>query len=210
MADSATRLGRVFFERPTANVAIDLISTILWRNSPNGLTAGRIVETEAYLDATDRASHAAWSKRGQDVMKRDPGTVYIYRSYGMHWMFNIVAHVPETVGAILIRAVEPLDGVELMQRRRGVSDIRQLCSGPGKLCQAFAIDDALHKVDLVGSNEIYLTRGDQADPIELSVGERIGITKSPELPLRFFESGNRFVSAHKRGVPLPSEMLPSS
>jgi DNA-3-methyladenine glycosylase len=174
------------------------------------MTTGRIVETEAYLDASDRASHAAWSKRGQDVMKRAPGTIYIYRSYGMHWMLNIVAHAADLVGAVLIRAVEPLEGIELMEQRRGMTDIRQLCSGPGKLCQAFAIDDSFHTVDLTESNDIWLTGGDPQNRIDIAVGERIGITKSPELPLRYFEAGNQFVSAHRRGVPLPPEMLPSS
>lgn len=183
---------------------------MLWRVTPEGVTSGRIVETEAYLDAADRASHAAWSKRGQDVMKRAPGTIYIYRSYGMHWMLNIVAHAPEAVGAVLIRAVEPLEGLELMEQRRRTTDIRQLCSGPGKLCQAFAIDEAMHKVDLTTSHEIWITPGRSHGEIDIAVGERIGITKSPELPLRFFEVGSRFVSAHRRGVPLKPEMLPSS
>lgn len=199
---------RAFFERPTQDVAIDLLSCVLWRSSSSGLTTGRIVETEAYLDAHDRASHAAWSKRGQDVMHRAPGTVYIYRSYGMHWMFNIVAHAPAAVGAVLVRAVEPLEGIELMKKRRGLTDLRQLCSGPGKLCQAFEIDETLHKVDLTTSDEVWITTGDSK--IAVAVGERIGITKSAELPLRFFEAGSPYVSAHRRGVRFPPEMLPSS
>ncbi|MEZ4531146.1 MAG: DNA-3-methyladenine glycosylase [Thermomicrobiales bacterium] len=204
----ADRLDRGFFERPTATVAVDLIGCVLWRYSTAGVTSGRIVETEAYLDASDRASHAAWSKRGQDVMQRAPGTIYIYRSYGMHWMFNIVAHAPESVGAVLVRAVEPLDGIDLMEKRRGLTALRQLASGPGKLCQAFGIDDGLHKVDLATSDAIWITPASAR--ASLVVGERIGITKSPELELRFFEAGNRYVSAHRRGVPFSPEMLPSS
>jgi DNA-3-methyladenine glycosylase len=207
--DADKRLGRSFFERPTAEVAIDLISTTLWRENVEGTVAGRVVETEAYLDAQDRASHAAWSKRGQDVMERAPGTVYIYRSYGMHWMFNIVAHEPGGIGAILIRAVEPLIGNELMEQRRGTTNLRQLCSGPGKLCQAFAIDESLHKLDLATGDQIWLSPPVYAETASVLVGERIGITKSPELPLRFFLDGNRYVSAHRRGVPLSAEMLPS-
>ena len=210
MADLTPHLDRAFFERATAEVAIDLIGTILWRVTPDGTTAGRIVETEAYLDAADRASHAAWSKRGQDVMHRDPGSVYIYRSYGMHWMFNIVAHAAGGIGAVLVRAAEPIEGIALMEARRGTRDLRQLCSGPGKICQAFAIDDSLHKVDLTTSDDIWISYAKSITPVDLLVGERIGITKSAELPLRFFEAGNRFVSAHKRGAPLPPEMLPSS
>jgi DNA-3-methyladenine glycosylase len=208
--DADTHLDREFFARATAEVAVRLISTMLWRRTSEGLVSGRIVETEAYLDAQDRASHAAWSKRGQAVMHRAPGTIYIYRSYGMHWMFNIVAHAADMVGAVLIRAVEPVCGIELMQRRRGIQNVRQLCSGPGKLCQAFAIDDSLHEVDLVTSPKIWLTVGPDEGNIDLAVGERIGITKSADLQLRFFEAGNQFVSAHRRGVPFVPEMLPSS
>lgn len=202
-------LGREFFDRPTAEVAVELVGCTLWRYTTAGITAGRIVETEAYLDASDRASHAAWSKRGQDVMHRAPGTVYIYRCYGMHWMFNIVAHAPDTVGAVLIRAVEPVEGIEVMQARRRMTDVRQLCSGPGKLCQAFGIDEGLHKVDLVTSDAVWLTCGERPEAPTLVAGERIGITKSPELQLRFFEAGNRYVSAHRRGVPFTSEVIPS-
>ena len=182
---------------------------MLWRVTAEGTTAGRIVETEAYLDASDRASHAAWSKRGQDVMQRAPGTVYIYKSYGVHWMFNVVAHAPGTVGAVLIRAVEPTEGIALMEERRGMTDRRGLCSGPGKICQAFAIDESLHKIDLTVSDDVWLTQGPLGSDVDIVVGERIGITKSPDLPLRFFEARNRFVSAHRRGVPLSPEMLPS-
>ena len=209
MAEHARRLDRAFFERPTDEVAIDLISMSLWRSTPAGITSGRIVETEAYLDAQDRASHAAWSRRGRDVMQRAPGTIYIYRAYGMHWMFNIAAHAPGSVGAVLIRAVEPLVGIPLMEDRRGTTNLQQLCSGPGKFCQAFAIDESLHKLDLTTTDEIGIALGDDSR-FEVVVGERIGITKSAELPLRFFEAGNRFVSAHRRGVPLTPEVLPSS
>ena len=208
MTNQYPRLDCTFFARPTAEVAVDLISCTLWRSTATGVTAGRIVESEAYLNEADRASHAAWSKRGQDVMKRAPGTVYIYRSYGLHWMFNIVAHLPETVGAVLIRAVEPLEGIERMQERRKKIDVKQLASGPGKLCQAFGIDGALHKVDLTTSDEVWISPRTDAPPIV--IGERIGITKSADLPLRFFEAGNRYVSAHRRGVPFSCEMLPSS
>lgn len=143
-------------------------------------------------------------------MHRAPGTIYIYRSYGMHWMFNLVAHEPEKVGAILVRAVEPLEGIELMECRRKTTVLRQLCSGPGKLCQAFAIDEALHKEDATSNDEVWLTVGTPAAEIDLVVSERIGITRSAELPLRFYEAGNRFVSGHRRGVPFSPEMLPST
>lgn len=210
MTDRLERLDRSFFERPTNEVAVDLISMTIWRTTAEGCTSGRIVETEAYLDAQDRASHAAWSRRGRDVMKRAPGTIYIYRAYGMHWMFNIAAHEPGLVGAILIRAVEPIDGIELMEQRRGTTNLRQLCSGPGKFCQAFAIDEGMHKLDLTANDQIGIEPNGNTATIEIAVSERIGITKSADLPLRFFEAESRYVSAHRRGVPLIPEVLPSS
>lgn len=211
MDELASRLHREFFSRPTAEVAVDLISTYLWRKTKAGITCGRIVETEAYLDDRDRASHAAWSRRGREVMQHAPGTIYIYRAYGMHWMLNLVAHEPDTIGAILIRAVEPLEGIELMEARRHMTDVRNLCSGPGKVSQAFAIDDTMHKVDSITASEIAILQADPAKPKpQIVIGERIGITKSADLPLRFFESGSRFVSSHRRGEPFDPKMLPSS
>lgn len=210
MVEHLHKLDRAFFERPTAEVAVELISMILWRSTPEGYVSGRIVETEAYLDSRDRASHAAWSRRGRDVMQRAPGTIYIYRAYGMHWMFNIAAHESDSVGAILVRAVEPIDGIELMEERRGTNVLRQLCSGPGKVCQAFAIDESMHKLDLTANDSIGIEPNGKNESVDVLIGERIGITKSADLPLRFFEADNRFVSAHRRGVPLTPEMLPSS
>lgn len=122
-------------------------------------------------------------------------------------MFNIVAHAPAAVGAVLIRAVEPIDGVALMQLRREQTDPLHLCSGPGKLCQAFGIDEGLHKADLTASDTVWISGG--ISPNRVMVGERIGITKSPELPLRFFDADSRYVSAHRRGVPFSPHMLPS-
>ncbi len=210
MVDRPQALDRAFFERPTDEVAVDLISMTIWRTTTDGCTSGRIVETEAYLDAQDRASHAAWSRRGRDVMQRAPGTIYIYRAYGMHWMFNIAAHAPDAVGAVLIRAVEPIEGIELMEKRRSTDRLLQLCSGPGKFCQAFAIDDSLHTCDLLTDADICIEPNGDPAGLELIVGERIGITKSADLPLRFFEANNRFVSAHRKGVAFTPKVLPSS
>ncbi len=114
----------------------------------------------------------------------------------------------DAVGAVLLRAVEPLEGIELMQSRRKTHEVKQLASGPGKLCQAFGIDEALHKVDLSTSDAVWISSRIGAPRI--NVGERIGITKSSELQLRFFDAESDYVSAHRRGVPLPREMLPSS
>ena len=133
------------------------------------------------------------SEQGGQIMARAPGTIYVYRSYGIHQMFNIVARDSSAEhGAILIRALEPLTGIELMRERRGQEALVSLCSGPGKVCQALAIDGSLNGVDLVVESAIQVRRGSQI--LEVSTGPRIGISKSVELPLRFFATGNRYVS----------------
>lgn len=196
-----SRLDRLFFERETVEVAIDLLGTILVHDSPEGLTSGRIVEVEAYRDATDLASHAAWRKQGGvESMHGVAGVVYVYRSYGIHAMFNIVARSEGMAGAVLIRALEPLSGIHFMQQRRGVEDERKLSCGPGNLCQALGITLEDHGTDAVESGRIWFERGERPD--QILAGERIGISKSVELPWRFFVAQNRFVSVHRRGKPL--------
>jgi DNA-3-methyladenine glycosylase len=188
----------VFFARATAPVAVELLGCVIHVERNGEHLSGRIVETEAYLDARDRASHAAWSRRGRETMKQEPGLVYMYRSYGIHAMFNIVAKEPNSAGAVLIRALEPIDGIDTMLRRRRVSDPRQIASGPGKLCQALGLTLDDHLVDLTTDQSIWIDRGPAPETILNSV--RIGITKSPELPLRFFDRHSEHVSANRRGI----------
>ena len=196
--DERRRLGRAFFARATAPVAVDLLGCLIHVERNGERLAGRIVETEAYLDSRDLASHAAWSRRGRVTMKQEPGLVYMYRSYGIHAMFNIVAKEPESAGAVLIRAFEPADGIETMLQRRGVSDWRHVASGPGKLCQALGLTLDDHLVDLTTDPSIWIENG---PPPEIILnGERIGITKSADLPLRFFDAKSEHVSAHRRGI----------
>jgi DNA-3-methyladenine glycosylase len=202
-SEIVTRLDRAFYARDTATVAIDLLGCVLVRREGSQRLAGRIVETEAYLDSVDLASHAAWSRRGRETMAHEPGRVYMYRAYGIHMMFNIVARGHRPAGAVLIRAVEPIAGTEIMANRRRTERLDQLTSGPGKLAQAFALDLTHHLVDLVEDNGMWLEAGPQ--PNSICVGPRIGITKSADFPLRFFEEGNQFVSATRRGHPLPAE-----
>jgi DNA-3-methyladenine glycosylase len=196
--DQTRRLDRSFFSRATPDVAVDLLGCMLWVERNGKCVAGKIVETEAYLDAEDLASHAAWSRRGRETMTREPGRVYMYRAYGIHMMFNIVARLPESVGAVLVRALEPVVGIDLMLERRGVSDPRQIASGPGKLCQAFGLTLEDHLVDLVTDKTIWIEPGPAPDSILQSA--RIGITRSAGLPLRFFDGHSRCVSAHRRGI----------
>lgn len=196
--DSPLRIGRGFFERPTEEVAADLIGCRLYHVVDGIILGGVIVETEAYLDASDLASHAAWNRRGQETMVKSAGLVYMYRAYGIHMMFNIVAREPSSAGAVLIRAVEPVDNVEVMRERRGVLRDTEIASGPGKVCQAFGFNLSHHLVDLVDSDHAYLTFGTRA--VAIARGPRIGISRSPELLLRFIDPESRHVSATRRGI----------
>ncbi|CAN5773311.1 DNA-3-methyladenine glycosylase [soil metagenome] len=162
------------------------------------MTSGRIVETEAYLDSGDLASHAAWSRRGREAMKQESGLVYMYRCYGIHAMFNIVARESGSAGAVLIRALEPTAGVEQMLKRRGVENPRQIASGPGKLCQAMGLTLDDHLADLVTNTAIWIETGSAPDVILKSA--RVGITRSAELPLRFFDGMSQHVSGSRRGI----------
>jgi DNA-3-methyladenine glycosylase len=201
MADFQSHLHRAFYDRPTGLVAQQLLGQFVVTQTDEGLTAGRIVETEAYLGADDPASHAARLKRGPvEVMWGEPGVAYVYRSYGIHAMLNVVAKVAGETGAALIRALEPVVGLDLMRQRRGVEDERLLCSGPGKLCQALGIELDWQGTDLVTSERLWIAPGPPVSNI--TVSGRIGISRGQEHPWRFWETGNPHISAHRRGTPL--------
>ena len=129
----------------------------------------------------------------------EPGIAYVYRSYGIHAMLNVVAKPVGSTGAVLIRALEPLDGIEIMRSRRGVLDERLLCSGPGKLCQALGIGLDMHGTDLVRSEALWISPG---EPVrEVSTSGRIGISRAIDHPWRYWVTGNPYVSAHRRALP---------
>ncbi len=176
-------LDQEFFARDTLEVARDLIGVIL----TVGKCQGRIVETEAYT--TDAASHSVMRPHKAAMMRETYGHIYVYRSYGVHFCLNFTTERHGT-GAVLIRAVEPLKGLEEMTRRRGVSDPKQLANGPGKLCQAFGIGIELNGRPL--GREIKLLPGKHAPVIARST--RIGITRATELEWRFYEQGSGYVS----------------
>lgn len=202
MPELDTHLARAFYERPTFEVARDLLGQVVVSASPPGRTAGRIVETEAYLGGDDPASHAARLSTGRvEVMWGDVGIAYVYRSYGIHAMLNVVAKPMGATGAVLIRALEPLEGVEIMRSRRGFIDERRLCSGPGKLCQALGIGLDMHGTDLVTSDALWISPGEPAR--DVSTSGRIGISRATEHPWRFWVTGNPYVSAHRRALPSP-------
>jgi DNA-3-methyladenine glycosylase len=196
-------LPREFFARPPDLVARDLLGCFLISELGGELTGGRIVEAEAYFGADDPASHAARLRVGRVTsMFGPPGVAYVYRSYGIHAMLNAVAHEPAAAGAVLIRALEPLWGVDAMRVRRGGVSDRLLCSGPGRLCQALAIGLDDHGLDLTTGLRLWMSPGER--PESIRVGGRIGVGRAADAPLRFFQADNPFVSAHRRGTPLPT------
>ena len=200
MASESGRLDRAFFARPTLKVARALLGCVLVSELGEGRTSGRIVETEGYLGPDDPASHAARLRRGGvTAMWGAPGIAYVYRSYGVHAMLNVVCEPEGETGAVLIRAVEPVEGIPLMRARRGVESERLLCAGPGRLCRALGIGLGDHGRDLVTDAGLWIESGD--GPVGVSVGGRIGISRGMEHPWRFFETGSRYVSAHRRGAP---------
>jgi DNA-3-methyladenine glycosylase len=197
MPDLCLHLPRDFYARPTNVVARDLLGQIAVTDLQEGVTAGRIVETEAYLGADDPASHAARLRNGRvAVMWGEPGIAYVYRSYGIHAMLNVVAKPNGETGAVLIRALEPIAGLDLMRQRRGLESERLLCSGPGKLCQGLGISLDMHGTDLVTSGELWIAEGEPVAAV--SVSGRIGITRGQEHPWRYWVKGSPFVSAHRR------------
>lgn len=195
---------RAALGRDTAEAARLLLGWLVVAESPEGITAGRIVEAEAYGGPDDLASHAAMYRTERvAIMAGEPGLAYVYRSYGVHAMLNVVAHPSGGVGAVLIRALEPVVGLDLMTARRGTADPRALCSGPGKLCQALGITLDAHGTDLLAGAPLRLEPGPA--PVQIDHGGRIGISRAVEAPLRFWEAGSPFVSAHRRGAPWATE-----
>jgi DNA-3-methyladenine glycosylase len=189
-------LAKSFFDRSVHEVARDLIGCTV----AHGATAGVIVETESY-HADDAACHAFGGLTTRNrVLFGPPAHAYVYFSYGVHSLLNFVAEPEGDAAAVLIRALEPVHGVELMRARRGVERVDDLCSGPGKLTQALGIGLELNGVPLAGG-PIRVTggaAGRQAPSIV--TGPRVGITKAAELPWRFCASGSRFVSRPRPAV----------
>lgn len=195
-----TPLPRPFF-RPSAEiVAPKLLGHWLIRNTPSGLCGGLMVETEAYI-AGDEACHAfrGETKRNKS-MWGPPGHGYIYFIYGNYWCFNVVCLPPGKAEAVLIRAVEPTIGLDLMRQKRVVSNERDLTNGPGKLCMAMDIDRTLEGVDLCDAKSpLFIAENTDLKATLKKLGPivtttRIGITRSASLPLRFYLDGSHFVS----------------
>jgi len=178
---------RKFFARSVHAVAPDLIGAILLFNG----VGGRIVEVEAYHH-TDPAAHSYGGRTERNaVMFGPPGFAYVYRSYGIHWCVNFVCEPEGSASAVLIRAIEPLEGLEKMRRRRGLRDDRLLCAGPGRVCEALRISRAHNGLPLDAA-PFELRR--RTGKVEIAVGPRIGLTKAVDQPWRYGLAGSRFLS----------------
>lgn len=187
-------LPAAFYDRPTEAVACDLLGAALEHRTPQGLVRGRIVETEAYLGPHDPACHAAAGLTNRTrTLHGAPGTAYVYFIYGMHWCFNAVTREEGHGSAVLIRAVEPVAGLELMRRRRGTRTDTLLTSGPSRLCAAFGIAGDQDGVRL-DRGALRILAGDAVPDEQVVVTPRIGIRKAADWPLRFFIRGNAWVS----------------
>lgn len=194
------KLPREFYLQDTVTVARELLGCVLWRRRGRTLLAARLVETEAYLGANDAASHARRGLRSprNESMYLEGGHAYVYFTYGMHWCLNVVTQEADVAEAVLLRAAEPVKGMEIMRKRRPKAkrDV-DLMSGPGKLCSALDIDRALDGEPLDGDRLFITARDITIGDDDIAVSPRVGVEGAVEAahwPLRFYLRGNRHVS----------------
>ena len=193
-------LSREFYHRDTIDVAKDLLGKVIVRVVRGKILSGMIVETEAYRSKDDPGSHAyrGMTERNR-VMFGEVGRSYVYFTYGNHYCLNLVAKDDSTAaGAALIRAVEPLQGIELMKKFRKISDIYNLTSGPGKLTKALDITKDQNAVDATKKGELYVTEGRRIDESQVIAASRIGINLGLDKKWRFLIKDNQFVSKKVR------------
>jgi len=196
---AARKLPRDFYTRPSVlTVARELLGKLLVVPAGDTRVSGKIVEVEAYRGPHDRAAHSYGGRRTKrtEPMYGIGGTAYVFFVYGMYFQFNVVTNVAEIPHAVLIRAVEPVEGIEVMRARRTVRTDRDLTNGPGKLCIALNIDRRFDGVDLLGS-DVWLEEGEKIAPSQIQRGPRIGIDYAEEWkekPWRFWIKNNPFVS----------------
>jgi DNA-3-methyladenine glycosylase len=200
---SPRALPRRFYAYPSPRVARHLLGKLLVHDTPEGRTAGRIVEVEAYRGPTDRAAHSYGGRRTarNDAMYGPPGHAYVYFVYGMHFCLNVVCREPEVPEAVLIRALEPVWGIGLMRRRRGLPDAPEwrLCKGPGVLCRAMAITRAQNAANLVRGT-LRVLDAPPIPPRAIGRTPRVGVDYAgPDAarPWRFFVKGNAAVSGRR-------------
>jgi DNA-3-methyladenine glycosylase len=195
----AATLPVAFFRRPAEIVAAELIGNVVVSSIGGLLTAGRIVETEAYLGYDDPASHGYRHRRNarNAALFGAPGIWYVYLSYGMHWCANLVCQRAGLASAVLLRALEPLEGLDVMRERRGELPAGQLCSGPGRLCQALGINRDLDG-SAMAQGPVVVVKGAPVAAGAISATSRIGITKAADWPLRFHLAGSPWVSRKEK------------
>ena len=203
-------LERDFYMIGAVEAARRLLGTLLVRRAHEGCTSGIIVEAEAYAGHSDAACHsykrpARGGNHRTNVMFGPGGYAYVYFIYGMHCCFNVVTNIPGYPEAVLIRALEPVDGIEPMRERRGISDLRKLCSGPGKLCKALGITTADYGADLCGE-ELFITRGIIVSDETVELTPRINVDYAGDASAylyRFVIRDSRFLSTRKYLPPMP-------
>lgn len=185
-------------------VAPDLLGRVLVRRLPGGTRlAGRIVEAEAY-EPGDPASHGFRGPTPRNAsMFGPPGRLYVYFTYGHHWMMNVVTRPEGEGSAVLLRALEPLEGLPVMAESRGRTHPRDLCSGPGKLAQALGVDRTQDGEDLLRGRVVWLEAGASVPPDRIATGGRVGVSVGVEEPWRFVVAGDPFVSRGRVGPPGP-------
>lgn len=193
------RLDKNFFQKNTKQLAKELLGTFLVHKTPEGTTVGKIVETEAYLFKNDPACHAARGKTKRNApMFESAGIIYVYFIYGVHYCFNIVSGKEDQGEAVLIRALEPVQGIELMQKRRGPNiEQKDLCNGPAKLVEAMAINKTHNQSSLLnGPIAVYDKNSFSTGKSKINIVRttRIGINLGAELPLRFYIKDSEFIS----------------
>jgi DNA-3-methyladenine glycosylase len=187
------KLKREFYNRPTLKVAKDLLGKYLVVQKRKKILSGKIVETEAYIGSDDPACHACKGMTPRNrVMFGPPGHAYIYFTYGMYHCLNLITEEDGFPAAVLIRAIEPVQGIDLMMRRRGKRNLKNLTSGPGKLCQALGLDRSLNGEDLYSGKIWVEERGEKVGLIKSD--SRVGITEGKNRKWRFYISNNEFVS----------------
>jgi len=197
---AASPLLREFYDRAPVEVAIGLLGKIIVHQTDVGRVSGRIVEAEAYLAKDDSACHASRGRnRKNGSMFGPPGHAYVYPIHA-RYCFNVVTEPKDVASAVLVRAIEPLDGISLMKQRRARNRLVEIANGPAKLCEALDIDRSMDGWDLTLGEEFWVKEDGDFDAEQLDIGrsKRIGVTSAHDLELRFFVKGNAFVSGPKR------------
>lgn len=190
-------LGKYFYQKDACSLAQNLLGQVLCRRMGKKMLKGRIVETEAYCGISDKGCHAYGNRRTSrtNILYGPGGYAYVYIIYGLHFCMNVTAGKAGDPQCVFLRALEPMDGVEIMQANRKTEQIKHLTNGPGKLCQALAIDKSLYGADLTTGEALWIERGEK--PAHISAGPRVNIDYAGEdalLPYRYYITDNPYVS----------------